>query len=168
LVSPNGSPAAPGNPQLGEQMTMKIKTLLATDGSEGSERAAKYLFELAKGLTACEIVVLYVVRPLTHWLVPSETGMLVSGELMAQLLETAREEGKAVVSRFVGMFEGCNVRGLLGEGDPASEIARVSKDEGADMIVMGSRGMSALQGLVLGSVTTRVLHLSDKPVLVVP
>jgi nucleotide-binding universal stress UspA family protein len=147
---------------------MKIKTLLATDGSEGAERAAGYLRQLAEGLNSCEIVVVNVVRPLTHWLVPSESGMMFSGELMAQMLETAREDGKAIVSRFVGMFEGCNVRGLLAEGDPATEIARVAIDEQADMVVMGSRGMSALQGLVLGSVTTRVLHLSDKPVLVVP
>lgn len=149
-------------------MTMKIKTLLATDGSESALRAANYLRQLAAGLNSCEIVVLNVVRPLTSWLVPSETGMLVSGELMAQMLETAREDGKGTVSRVVEIFEGCNVRGLLAEGDPASEIARVAVDEGADMIVMGSRGMNALQGLVLGSVTTRVLHLSQKPVLVVP
>ncbi len=146
---------------------MKTKTLLATDGSEGSERAAKFLFGLAEQ-TGCEIVVLHVVRPLTQWLMPSEAGLMASGEIMTQLLETAREEGKAIVSRFVAMFPGCNVRGLLAEGDPGAQIAEVAAGEGADMVVMGSRGMSQIEGLLLGSVTNRVLHLSKKPVLVVP
>lgn len=147
---------------------MKLKTLLATDGSEAAERAAKYLNGLAKELTGCEIVVLHVVRPLTQWLMPSEAGMMASGEILAQLLETAREEGKAIVSRFVSMFPGCNVRGLLAEGDPATQIVQVIEDEGIDMVVMGSRGMNQIQGLLLGSVTNRVLHQSEKPILVVP
>jgi nucleotide-binding universal stress UspA family protein len=41
-------------------------------------------------------------------------------------------------------------------------------DRGAGMVVIGSRGESALKGLVLGSVAHKLLHLSPAPVLVVP
>ncbi|MBI5017715.1 MAG: universal stress protein, partial [Deltaproteobacteria bacterium] len=52
-------------------------------------------------------------------------------------------------------------------GDPATELCRVAADEGFDLIVMGSRGMSELAGLLLGSVSERVLHLAACPVAMV-
>lgn len=145
------------------------KALLATDGSESAQRAADYLKAMTGVLPACEVVVLHVVRPLTYWFVPSETGMVASGEIMSQLLETAREEGRATVNRVAEMFEGrCRVRGLIAEGEPAAEIVQVAEAEDVDIIVMGTRGMSQLQGLLLGSVTDRVLQSARRPVLVVP
>jgi len=147
----------------------KIKALLATDGSESAERAADFLCTLAGSSSDCEVVVVHVVRPLTYWFVPSETGMVASGEIMAQLLDTAREEGKAIVTRMVDKFAGkAKARGLLAEGDPALEIVQIAKDEQVGMIVMGSRGMSPIQGLLVGSITNRVLHQGECPVLVVP
>ena len=52
-------------------------------------------------------------------------------------------------------------------GDPASEIARVAREEKVDGIVMGTRGMSAIGNLLLGSTATRVVHLADVPVTLV-
>ena len=51
-------------------------------------------------------------------------------------------------------------------GDPAECILNVAKDEKADVIVMGSRGLSGLTELLLGSVSTKVVQLSKVPVLV--
>jgi nucleotide-binding universal stress UspA family protein len=47
-------------------------------------------------------------------------------------------------------------------------IADVARDSGADLIVAGARGRTQLSGLLLGSVTQRLLHLGPCPVLVVP
>ena len=53
------------------------------------------------------------------------------------------------------------------EGQAAQEIVRVAADRGADCIVMGTRGMNALGGLLLGSVAQRVVHLAAVPVMLV-
>jgi nucleotide-binding universal stress UspA family protein len=52
-------------------------------------------------------------------------------------------------------------------GDPAPTIAAAAKELGCDEIVMGTRGLNPVVGVVLGSVATRVVHLTDLPVTLV-
>jgi nucleotide-binding universal stress UspA family protein len=52
-------------------------------------------------------------------------------------------------------------------GDAADEIVRVAQESGADLIVLGARGLNPLKRLVLGSVSTNVLHRAPCDVLVV-
>jgi nucleotide-binding universal stress UspA family protein len=53
-------------------------------------------------------------------------------------------------------------------GGPAKSIAEIADSVGADLIVVGTRGHAPLAGLVLGSVTQRLLHIAHRPVLAVP
>jgi len=53
------------------------------------------------------------------------------------------------------------------QGEVAQTIARLATELGCDQIVMGTRGQSALSGLLLGSVAIEVLHLADVPVTLV-
>lgn len=53
-------------------------------------------------------------------------------------------------------------------GGPGAALAKIADDCGADLIVVGSRGQSAVVGILIGSVTHRLLHLAKQPVLVVP
>ncbi len=55
----------------------------------------------------------------------------------------------------------------VGQWQPALEICRVAEDEGFDLLVLGCRGMGRVEGLMLGSVSDRVVHLAKVPVLVV-
>lgn len=52
------------------------------------------------------------------------------------------------------------------EGSPAAKILEVAETHGADLIVIGSRGRGAITGTILGSVSSDVVHRSDRPVLV--
>jgi nucleotide-binding universal stress UspA family protein len=62
------------------------------------------------------------------------------------------------------------VSGLVSchSGVAAHAIAEAAEKDGADLIVVGTRGHSALGGLLRGSVTQRLLHLAPCPVLAVP
>jgi nucleotide-binding universal stress UspA family protein len=53
-------------------------------------------------------------------------------------------------------------------GGPAHTIAKIADDVGADVIVIGTRGHTALAGLVVGGVAHRLLHIAHRPVLAVP
>ena len=53
-------------------------------------------------------------------------------------------------------------------GGPAHVIAEIARRDGADVIVMGTRGRGQVAGLLLGSVTQRLLHLAHCPVFAVP
>jgi nucleotide-binding universal stress UspA family protein len=70
-----------------------------------------------------------------------------------QILEGAKETAKKA-----GVGE---VRTIAQDGDPARAILDCAKREKPDMIVMGRRGLSDLQGLLMGSVSHKVSHLAD-------
>jgi nucleotide-binding universal stress UspA family protein len=54
------------------------------------------------------------------------------------------------------------------QGDIAGTILRVAADVDADLVVLGTRGLSGVKSLLLGSTSHAVLHHADRPVLVVP
>jgi nucleotide-binding universal stress UspA family protein len=57
---------------------------------------------------------------------------------------------------------------LILEGDPAEMITETARVEKCDLIVIGTRGLSSIQGLALGSVSNKVLHATHCQVLMVP
>jgi nucleotide-binding universal stress UspA family protein len=54
------------------------------------------------------------------------------------------------------------------EGNAAEQIVEIARARDAAMIVVGSRGLGAIAGALLGSVSSAVIHRADRPVLVVP
>lgn len=148
-----------------------MKIVLATDGSKGSQRAAKWLQDWPGRPASCEIVVVHVVKPLAYWFVPlpGSAPVRASTAAMEQIGERAREDGQALVDRIAEELAGvCTARGVLAEGHPQDELIKLAKAEKADLIVMGRRGLGPVGGIVMGSVTQRVLHQSKVPVMVVP
>lgn len=78
-------------------------------------------------------------------------------EVLVELGQHLLEVGKHVV-------EGHNVKDVklvMEDGDPADKVIEVAKRENADFIVMGHRGLGALQELFAGSVSTKVGHLAE-------
>ena len=138
---------------------MYDKILVAVDHSEISDRAviaARDLAVLSKG----EVWVLHLrereTAPKTGVLVPDET----------------TDDANAAVAAAVDVLAQAGVK-AHGEvrntifGYAAREIINDAGEVGADVIVMGSRGRGDLAGLLLGSTAHKVIHLSDRPVLVV-
>jgi nucleotide-binding universal stress UspA family protein len=133
------------------------RMLLAVDGSEPAKRAAEDAADLARKVQA-EVVVLHVKERDVTW----------AGGVD---LETPREAHE-LVDETVRVLKdlGVSARGEVEAsvyGRAARVILETGNDVGADLIVMGSRGLSDLAGLVMGSVAHKVLHLAHCPVLVV-
>jgi nucleotide-binding universal stress UspA family protein len=61
-----------------------------------------------------------------------------------------------------------NVETMAEIGDPASTIAAVAKAREADLIVVGRRGLGDIAGLMMGSVSHKLIQLADRPCLTIP
>ncbi len=141
------------------------KILSPTDFSEPSIRALRVAVELAQSFSA-EIILIHVVSP-----IPVATGPVVAQgldteEYLERMLAYARESLDRVVSDLVP--ENLNTRTLVFTGNPGDEIGRAAKDEGADLIVIASHGLTGWRRFIFGSVAERVVRFSPCPVLTVP
>lgn len=87
------------------------------------------------------------------------------GETKEQILSAAAELILRTATEAARESGASKVRSLIEDGDPAQRILQRAVSEGADLIVMGSRGFSDLKGLFLGSVSHKVTHLAPCPVM---
>jgi nucleotide-binding universal stress UspA family protein len=146
---------------------MYTKILLATDGSKHAAKTAEFARDLVKLNPAATAQIVYVrhVNREYHAYRWAEVEVPLHGEALKKV-EAAEQE---ILAQARGAFEaaGVTAQTRVLTGDPATELCRVATEEGFDLIVMGSRGMSELVGLLLGSVSDRVLHLAHCPVLIV-
>ncbi len=139
---------------------MKIDTiLLPVDGSEHSDRAASYAVDLAKAMGS-EIILIHC-----HRRFPSILGDPYYQKVVTDIIEEAN--GLLDPYRKIIRESGVSFTERLLERPAGGAILEVAKTEAGDMVVMGSRGRTDLEGLLLGSVTHRVLEASPCPVLVV-
>ena len=142
-----------------------MKILAPVDGSPASLRAVKLAIELAAGRQQTTIVLLNVHN--ISMLALTESARAV----MAILLE--EEEKRASAEALREATRTCEASGALftvrvERGSPAAMIHRIAGEEKADHIIMGTRGLGGIRGLLLGSVSTQVLHLAgDVPVTLV-
>ncbi len=130
--------------------------VLAVDGSDHAHRAVPIAAELAK-LAGGKVIVLHV-----------REHDMTRGQIWE--LET-EDEANAVVKHAVDQLKkaGAAADGNVirtAHGKVAEALVDSARDHKADAIVLGSRGLSDLAGLVLGSVAHKVIHLSDKTVVI--
>lgn len=139
-----------------------MKILLAVDGSDASTRAARHVARLSRQLAEAPALTLANVSlPL---LAPAERklGRKASAEYYESNSRHAVRSARRVLER-----AGLEFREAFLVGDPATQIAHEADKHDADLIVMGSRGQTALKSLVMGSVATKVLAMSKVPLTVV-
>ena len=78
-------------------------------------------------------------------------------------------EGKEIITKAEGFVktEGVEFACKMIPGVPAEEIVKTARDEGVDLIVMGSRGLTEVRAFLLGSVSDKVSHHAKCPTLIV-
>jgi nucleotide-binding universal stress UspA family protein len=149
------------------------KIMVPHDGSEISDRALNRAIEFAKALRS-EIIILHIID---DRLIPSEsilsfiTEKSTIKDAKLQILNLLRIGVEQLLKDRTEKVKknGLNVRFIMGMGAPAEGIADVAKNENVDLIVMGSRESETKNGKlkILGSVTRRVLEISDCPIMVI-
>ncbi|MBU8691094.1 universal stress protein [Priestia megaterium] len=134
---------------------MYQKILLAVDGSEHSKRAAKHAIKIASLVPGAKVEIISAID-----LSKVKTEVL-HGELK-QKRQQALEEIKS-------MFEKENVSHELKieRGDPGPTIVSYANKHKFDLVVIGSRGLSSLQEMVLGSVSHKVAKRVHCPVMII-
>src|SRR5919197_1565600 len=136
------------------------RILVAVDSSDFAMKAFEYAIQLARALNA-KVFVVHVVEN------PSMTDALVS---VSELKTSFKKQGSRLLTSLSSTTEakfGMTVETILEEGDPPKVILDTAKKFNANMIVIGSRGLSQIKELFLGSVSHSVTKHADIPILVV-
>lgn len=139
-----------------------LKLLVPVDGSEHARRALRYALTLYGGKCPLEFHLLNVQEPIIDWEVRR---FLREEEIERMLSEKANVILDEAEQRVIE--HGCQAFRHVSIGDVAQGIADLAGETGCNQIVMGTRGMTAFKGLLLGSVSTKVLHLVEIPVTLV-
>ncbi|HEY1205708.1 MAG: universal stress protein [Bryobacteraceae bacterium] len=137
------------------------KILLPVDFSERCLGAARYAASLASRFQA-EIALLHVVEPLRYDFGEMEFAGGVANEVLQSRVALARQQ----LDAFLGPeLAGARVSRTLLEGDPARRIVEYAHDRQVGLIAMPTHGYGPFRRFILGSVTAKVLHDADCPVL---
>jgi nucleotide-binding universal stress UspA family protein len=142
-----------------------LKILLAADGSASATRATQKLIETAGWFKEpLEIELVTVHLPLPQ--VGGFAGAVVSHDMVEKYYS---EEGGKALAPARKLLDAAGVRYVphILVGEIAQSLVAHAEKTGCKMLYMGTRGMSAMSNLVVGSVATKVLHLSPVPVVLI-
>jgi len=143
------------------------KILVATDGSGSSNRAIDFAVDLAKAHNAA----LHAINVIRQIQIPpgmeniarveslGETRLSVLEYVANQILNDAEQRAE---SKGVSL-----AHKSIGHEDPAISIAGYAKKHGIDLVVIGTRGLSKVKALLLGSVSRKVTEICDVNCLIV-
>lgn len=138
-----------------------LSILLATDWSPGSATAEAYACGLAQSW-GCSLTVMSVLE--------FPPGMnpdyAVNRVYLDELMKEATTKLTDLKARAVAL--GISVRSYVATGIPSEEVLTVARTEGAELIVVGTRGKTGLEHILLGSTAERIIRMAPCPVLTVP
>jgi nucleotide-binding universal stress UspA family protein len=134
------------------------KILVAVDGSRHSLAAAHYARGIARTQMA-EIILFHC---------PGTLPNIIGGEQREDLETILKEKGSELLEPFRLLMNEFDIlfTEIVQVGNPANKLIAAAEDNKVDLIVMGSRGLTDLEGLFIGSVTHSVLQNTCCPVLI--
>ena len=138
------------------------KILVPVDGSPASLRAIEFAIEMAGQSPGTSLVLLHVSN------IPAIDLAGVS-EVTDWVQEAASQASAEALKDGIGKCEGASVvfKTLTKSGQTAETIAQVAHEQDVKHIVMGTRGLGAIKGLLLGSVAMQVIHLAEVPITLI-
>lgn len=140
-----------------------MKLLIPVDGSANALRAVEFVIgNIATLKEAPQVLLLNV-----QWNVAAGNVKLFINQ--DTINDYYREQGMAALRSACAALDAASLpyQYHISVGTPAEAIVRYADEQAVDQIVMGRQGQGGLQSLLLGSVVHKVLHLTDRPVLLV-
>ncbi|MEX6505372.1 universal stress protein [Jiella sp. M17.18] len=141
-----------------------------TDGSQDARRALEFAVDLAR-LKDARLLILHVQAHRGGGQVPPELEEYARIEHIrvteADILQRAAEAVVEEAKRSAEALGASDVRTQIRAGDPVRAIVETARENHADMIVLGSRGLGDAQGLLLGSVSHKVAHAAPCTCIIV-
>ena len=145
---------------------MNLRTiLLPTDFSECAAHAVPVAAQFARGAGA-RLLCLHVVEPAVPAVGWSPVAEPLPLAVITERLEDSATRELPKLAR-AAECEGLDVEEVIAHGEPASEIVRVARERGADLIVISSHGRTGLGRILFGSTAESVVRYAHCPVLVV-
>jgi nucleotide-binding universal stress UspA family protein len=141
--------------------TGKLKILFATDGSQGSAMAEAYACALAQSWGA-SLTVMSVLEFPPGMNPDYAVNRLYLDELMQEVTTRLVD----FTARAGGL--GLSAQSRIATGIPSEEVLAVARAEEADLVVVGTRGKTGLEHVLLGSTAERIIRMAPCPVLTVP
>ena len=140
---------------------MPSKVLVPIDGSPASLRALDFAIEMTGQNPGASLVLLNV---------QNISAMELNGAAMGSDWQEAASQASAkALKEAIGKAEvaGVAFKNIVRTGQTAEAIAQAARDEGIEHIAMGTRGLGSIQGLLLGSVAMKVIHLAQVPITLI-
>jgi nucleotide-binding universal stress UspA family protein len=143
------------------------KVLVAVDGSNHSFNASAYAIDWAKRNDA-ELIAIHVIYPTYS---PFQIALSPRPERIQEITKKEREEGQRYVDKVKQQATEKKVSVktdvIVGVASVVKEIVEYAENNKVDIIIIGSRGMTGLKKMLLGSIATGVVTYSHCPVLIV-
>ena len=139
--------------------------VVGTDGSSTAQEAVRQATELARALGA-KVYLVSAYEPVPEGRLRDERES-VPADL--QWMVNPREDVEETLDEGAGTLEesGIEVETMAREGDPADAILDVAEEKGADLIVVGNKGMTGAKRFLLGSVPNKVSHHAPCSVMII-
>lgn len=143
--------------------------LVPLDGSSHAVKALAIAAQLARASSAALYLLHVTELPDDIGILAGSTGQPFTEERRQELAWQSEQQARATIdsAREAVDLSGLDVKELIREGQPADTILSQAAAIGVDVIVMGSRGMSELKGMLVGSVSHKITHAAECTVITV-
>jgi len=152
------------------EATRRVKrVLLATDGSQYSDAAARFLISLPLPRQSLIILVTSLQSHMAALVKMPTLDIEINRRILEELRAGEEEAARSLMAKTLKQFrsKGYDVESHVLHGEPAAEILAVARTLNPDLVVLGAKGLSGIETFLLGSVAQRVARFSRYSVLIV-
>lgn len=145
---------------------MYNRILVATDGSDSAFGAVKLAKEMMLSDFVKSVTLIHVVKKTVDWKTYSIINNKFNNEEEFNKFVVEKGTKALELAKDIFLESGLKVDSIIKFGEPEEEIVRHAEKLNCDLIIMGNRGLSKMEDIILGSISKKVMHLAKVGVIV--